>query len=84
MIKFSDGQQVDGWVNANRVLPDGRPWNTVQTTVPDADGAFQLEHLNPGRYQIKFTRRQAFIEGEPQELELKEGERKTGIVLIAK
>jgi len=34
--------------------------------------------------QLQFTRKQGFVEGEPLIIELKEGERKTGIVLVAK
>jgi hypothetical protein len=84
VVRFPDGQEADGWVNADTVTPDGRPWNTVLTSDPDSSGSFQLAHLNPGRYQVQFTRRQGFIKGEPQIIELKEGERKTGIVLVAK
>jgi hypothetical protein len=84
VIKFPDGKQADGWVNADTVTTDGSPWNTVETAIPDSNGAFRLGQLNPGKYQIQFTRRQAFVQGEPQVLDLKEGERKTGVVLTAR
>jgi hypothetical protein len=83
VVKSSTGQ-FDGWVNADNVKPDGTPWNTVLSTTPDSNGSFSLEHLKPGRYQIKFIRRQEFVQGEPQIINLEDGERKTGIVLVAK
>jgi len=83
IVKSSDGK-VDGWVNADTVKPDGTPSTTAQSTAPEADGTFSLEHLKPGRYRIQFIERQGFVRGEPQILDLKDGERKTGIVLIAK
>jgi hypothetical protein len=83
-IKFPNGKVVEGWINADTVKPDGKPWNTVLSTTSDDAGNYRLEHLNPGRYLIHFIRRAGFVEGEARIIELKEGEQKTGIVLIAK
>jgi hypothetical protein len=73
----------DGWVNATAINAEGKLDHTVLSEPPSSDGSFHLNHLPPGRYQIQFTRRQAFKRGEPEIIELKDGERKTGLVLKA-
>ncbi|MBS1803611.1 MAG: hypothetical protein JST28_09595 [Acidobacteria bacterium] len=82
-VRFPDGKKAEGWVKADTVTSLGRPWNTVLTSELEPSGSFQLAHLKPGRYLAQFTRKQGFVQGEAQIIELREGERKTGIVLIA-
>lgn len=84
VVRFPDGKWAEGWVKVDTITTDGRPWNTVLTSELAPSGSFQLEHLKPGRYQVQFTRKQGFIQGNPQIVDLREGERKTGIVLLAK
>jgi len=83
-VHFPDGKKAEGWVKADTVTSNDRPWNTVLTSVLEPSGSFQLAHLKPGRYLVQFTRKQGFVQGEAQIIQLREGERKTGIVLIAK
>jgi hypothetical protein len=73
----------DGWVNADTVI-NGEPWNTISSTIPSSKGDFRLAHLPPGRYQIQFKSRTGFVKGDPQIIELKEGERRSGVILTAK
>jgi len=84
MIKAPRPGPVAGWVNADTVKPDRTPWSTVLSATPAADGSFRLAHLPPGRYQIKFTAREGFVEGVPQIIVLGDGEKRTGVVLAAK
>lgn len=82
IVKYSNGSPIEGWVNADTVTPNDKPWNTVRTAVPGADGKFTLGHLKPGRYSILFTSRAGFVQGKRQVIELKDGERRTGVVLL--
>ena len=86
VVKNLNGKQGEGWVTADTVTSDGRPTRTVLSREPNASGLFLLAHLKPGRYQVQFARKgwQGLIQGEPQIVDLKEGEQKTGIVLVAK
>jgi hypothetical protein len=84
VVKAVNGQPIDGWVNVDTVTPDGRPRDTVLSTVPAPDGVFRLAHLMAGHYQVQFIRRAGFVQGEPQIIDLKDGEHKTGLVLIAR
>lgn len=60
-VQSASGGPIEGWVNADTVTPDDRPWNTVQNAVPAPDGTFRLTHLKPGRYSVQFTSRSGFI-----------------------
>ena len=82
VVQSSGGLPIDGWVNADTVTPDDKPWNTVLTAVPESDGKFYLSHLKPGRYSVQFTSRAGFVRGKPQIIELKDGERRAGVVLM--
>ncbi|MGD0940707.1 MAG: hypothetical protein ABR905_13465 [Terracidiphilus sp.] len=84
VVKSPGNTSLDGWVNADNVKPGGTPWDTVLSSVPSPNGVFRLAHLPPGRYQIQFTSRAGFVKGDPQIVELRDGERKSGIVLTAK
>jgi hypothetical protein len=84
VVRFPDGKKADGWVKVDTVTSDGRPWNTVLTSELDRSGSFKLAHLKPGKYLVQFTRKQGFVQGVPQIVQLSEGEKKTGIVLVAK
>jgi hypothetical protein len=83
VVKSTDGGQVDGWVRADTVTRNGQSWNTVASAVPTPDGVFLIAHLKPGRYQIRFTSHAGFVEGTPQTIDLREGERRTGLVVQA-
>jgi hypothetical protein len=72
---------VDGWVNLDTVTRDDKPWNTVSNAVPLPDGKFSLRNLKPGRYSVQFIRRAGFVRGKPQIIELRDGERRTGLLL---
>jgi hypothetical protein len=84
VVKASGSAPLDGWVNADAVRPDGTPWNTVLSAVPSPNGAFRLAHLPPGRYRIQFTSRAGFVAGLPQVIDLRDGEQRSGLILIAK
>lgn len=81
VVQSAGGGPVDGWVNADTVTRDDKPWNTVRDAVPLPDGKFILRNLKPGRYSVQFIRRAGFIRGKPQIIELRDGERRTGILL---
>jgi hypothetical protein len=83
-IKFPNDQVVEGWVNADSVKPDGTPWNTIESTHPDSSGAYRLDRLIPGSYQIQFTSRVGFVKGDPIFIDLEDGEQKSEVVLDAK
>ena len=83
-IQFPGGKVVEGWATASTVTPDGKPWDSVLSAEPHPDGSFRLAHLWPGRYSIEFTRKDGSATSLPQIIELKEGEQKSNIVLIAK
>jgi hypothetical protein len=84
VVRAPGNHPLEGWINADSVKPDGTPWSTVSSTWPSSDGAFRLAHLPSGRYQIQFTSRAGFVKGDPQIIELKDGERRSGVVLTAK
>jgi hypothetical protein len=84
IVKAPRNGPLDGWINADIVKPDGTPWNTISSTIPSQDGAFRLAHLPPGRYQIQFTSRTGFVKGDPQIINLKDGEQKSSVFLTAK
>ena len=50
---------------------------------PESDGKFSLGHLKPGRYSVQFTSRAGFVRGKPQIIELKVGDRRTGVILLS-
>lgn len=83
VVQFSGSVPIDGWVNADTVTPDDKPWNTVRTAIPESDGKFSLGHLKPGRYSVQFTSRADFVRGKPQIIELRDGERRTGVTLLS-
>ena len=83
VVQSSGSGPIEGWVNADSVTPDDKPWNTIRTAVPGTDGKFTLSHLKPGRYSIQFTSRASFVQGKLQIIELKDGERRTGVVLLS-
>lgn len=82
VVQPSGSGPIDGWVNADTVTPDDRPWNTVRSAIPLPDGKFSLGHLKPGRYSIQFTSKAGFVRGKQQIIELKDGERRTGVLLL--
>ena len=81
VVQSSGAAAIEGWVNADTVTANDKPWNTVRTAVPAADGKFTLGHLKPGRYSIRFTSKGGFVQGKQQIIELKDGERRTGVLL---
>jgi hypothetical protein len=81
VVQSSGSAKIDGWVNADTVTADDKPWNTVRNVIPRPDGKFFLPNLKPGRYSITFISRAGFVRGKSQTIELKDGERRTGIVL---
>jgi hypothetical protein len=81
IVQSSGSTKIDGWVNADTVTADDKPWNTVRSVIPRPDGKFFLPNLKPGRYWIQFTNRAGFVQGKPQIIELGDGERRTGMVL---
>ncbi|HEY6972063.1 MAG TPA: hypothetical protein VJA94_22825 [Candidatus Angelobacter sp.] len=82
VVQPSGSTPIDGWVEADTVTPDDKPWNTVRTTTPGPDGKFSLKRLKPGRYSVLFTSRAGFVPGKQQIIELKDGERRTGVILL--
>ena len=80
-VQSADGGPIEGWVNADTVTRDDKPWNTVRTVTPTPDGAFVLDHLKPGRYSVQFTSRAGFKMGPLQIIQLKDGERRKDIIL---
>lgn len=81
VVQSSGSTPIHGWVNADTVTRGDKPWNTVRTAVPAPDGKFTLGHLKPGRYSVQFTSKAGFVRGKLQIIELKDGERRTGVVL---
>jgi hypothetical protein len=81
VVQSRGGGPIEGWVNADTVTSDDTPWNTVRTAVPGPDGKFMLSHLKPGRYSVQFTSKAGFVRGKLQIIELKDGERRTGVLL---
>jgi len=81
VVQSNGSAKIDGWVNADSVTADDKPWNTVRSAIPRPDGKFFLPNLKPGRYSVTFTRKAGFVRGKPQIIELKDGERRTGILL---
>src|SRR5215467_2953390 len=80
VVQSNGSARIDGWVNADTVTADDKPWNTVRSVVPRPDGKFFLPNLKPGRYSVIFINRAGFVRGNPQIIELKDGERRTGIL----
>jgi Carboxypeptidase regulatory-like domain len=81
VVQSNGSTKVDGWVNADTVTADDKPWNTVRNVIPRPDGNFFLPNLKLGRYSLTFISRAGFVRGKPQIIELKDGERRTGILL---
>ncbi|MCU1240312.1 MAG: hypothetical protein JWO71_1038 [Candidatus Acidoferrum typicum] len=81
VVQSNGSSKIDGWVNADTVAADDKPWNTVRSVIPRPDGKFFLPNLKPARYSVSFTSRAGFVRGKPQIIELKDGERRTGILL---
>jgi len=81
VVQSNGSAKIDGWVNADTVAADDKPWNTVRSVIPRPDGKFFLPNLRPGRYSVNFTSRAGFVRGKPQIIELKDGERRTGVLL---
>jgi hypothetical protein len=81
IVQSSGSTKIDGWVNADTVTLDDKPWNTVRNVIPRPDGKFSLPNLKPGRYWIQFINRAGFVRGKPQIIELGDGERRTGVLL---
>ena len=81
VVQSNGSAKIDGWVNLDTVTADDKPWNTVRSAIPRPDGKFFLPNLKPGRYSVTFTSRAGFVRGKPQIIELKDGERRTGILL---
>jgi len=81
VVRSSGSAKIDGWVNVDTVTADDKPWNTVGSAIPRPDGKFFLPNLKPGRYSVCFTSRAGFVRGKPEIVELKDGERRTGILL---
>jgi hypothetical protein len=81
VVQSNGSAKVDGWVNVDTVTADDKPWNTVRDVIPRPDGKFFLPNLKPGRYSVTFISRAGFVRGKPQIIELKDGERRTGILL---
>jgi len=83
VVQSSGSAPINGWVNADTVTSDDKPWNTVRTTIPESDGKFSLGHLKPGRYSVQFTSRAGFVRGKAQIIELRDGERRTEVILLS-
>lgn len=83
VVQSSHGAPIDGWVNADSVTKDDKPWGTVRTVTLGSDGKFFLGHLKPGRYSVQFTNRAGFVPGTRQIIELRDGERRTRVVLLS-
>jgi carboxypeptidase family protein len=83
VVQSKRGAPIEGWVNADTVTPDDKPWNTVRSAIPGPDGRFSLGHLKPGRYSVQFTSRAGFVRGKLQIIELGDGERRTGVILLS-
>ena len=83
VVQSAGGGPIDGWVNADTVTLDDRPWNTIKNAIPAPDGAFRLTHLKPGRYSVQFTSRAGFIQGTRQIIDLRDGECRTGVILLS-
>jgi hypothetical protein len=81
VVQSSESAKIDGWVNADTVTADDKPWNTVRSVIPRPGGKFFLPNLKPGRYSVRFVSRAGFVRGKPQIIELRDGERRTGILL---
>ena len=84
VVKSSDGGPIDGWVSADTVTPDNRPGKTAASTALTSGVVFRLDHLNPGRYFVQFTNRVGFVQGTSQIIDLRKGERRAGVVLVAR
>jgi hypothetical protein len=84
VVESSGKAPIEGWVNADTVTPDDKPWNTVLSVVPESNGKFLLGHLPAGRYSLAFTSRVGFVRGESQIIELKDGERRTNVILLSR
>jgi hypothetical protein len=82
VVQSSLSTPIDGWVNADTVTRDDKPWNTVRTSTVGPDGKFTLGHLKPGRYGVQFTSKAGFVRGKLEIIELKDGERRTGVILL--
>jgi hypothetical protein len=83
VVQPTGSAPINGWVNVDTVTPDDKPWNTVRTTIPESNGKFSLGHLKPGRYSVQFTSRAGFVRGKLQIIELRDGERRTGVILLS-
>jgi hypothetical protein len=76
------GYKSNHWtVEANSVDTHNEPEDTVGEAYPDAKGFFRLSHLPAGRYAVQIVKRGTFIESAPQIVDLKDGEKKTGLIL---
>jgi hypothetical protein len=81
VVQSSGSATIDGWVNADTATVDDKPWNTVRSVVLEPDGKFSLRNLKPGRYSVQFISRAGFVRGRAQIIELKDGERRRGVLL---
>lgn len=82
VVQSHGSAKIDGWVNADTVTADDKPWNTVRMVATRPDGKFFLPNLKPGRYSVVFISRAGFVRGKAQIIELKDGERRTGVLLL--
>jgi hypothetical protein len=84
IIKVPDNKLVDWYVYAASVVANGESEHTVQETYADSNGVFHLLHLPMGRYSVQFISEKRSTDSEPQIVDLKDGEKKTGLILKAK
>ena len=82
VVQSNGSTKIDGWVNADTVTADDKPWNTVRMVATRPDGRFFLPNLKPGRYSVVFISRVGFVRGKAQIIELKDGERRIGVLLL--
>ena len=82
VVQSNGSTKIDGWVNADTVTADEKPWTTVRSVIPRPDGRFFLPNLKPGRCSVLFISRAGFVRGKAQVIDLKDGERRTGVLLL--
>jgi hypothetical protein len=82
VVQSNGSTKIDGWVDADTVTADDKPWNTVRMVATLPDGRFFLPNLKPGRYSVVFISRVGFVRGKAQIIELKDGERRIGVLLL--
>jgi hypothetical protein len=83
IIQVPENKFADWPVEADSVDANKEPVDTLLQTDPDTKGAFHISHLPARRYAALFRKNRAFVESVPQIIDLKDGEKKTGLILKA-